>query len=198
MSQKVVSSWGMSEFGSAILGDTRLTNRLVKLADSFANGPESSINQACGSWSEAKAAYRFFQNDNVKESEILDMHVSKTVERIENYNTVLVIQDTSYIKYTSHKKTTGLGVLFSNAHNAESKGLVMHTAFAVSTEGLVLGMLDQKIHARPEIPEELKALKEKSHRNAVRIEDKESIRWLDSLKKTVNATNKVTTQIVTV
>ena len=81
MCQKVVSNWGMSEFGDAELGDKRLTERLVRLADSFANTPESSINQACESWSEAKAAYRFFQNDNVKESKILNMHVIKTVDK---------------------------------------------------------------------------------------------------------------------
>ena len=53
----------------------------------FLNVPESSINQACGSWAEAKEAYRFFQNENVKESKILDLHISKTVERIKNHAT---------------------------------------------------------------------------------------------------------------
>lgn len=202
MCQKVVSNWGMSEFGDTELGDKRLTERLVKLADSFANAPESSINQACESWSEAKAAYRFFQNDNVKESKILNMHVIKTVERIKNHDTVLVIQDTSYITYTSHKKTTGLGIISRkagiNVKNIESKGLIMHTAFAVSSNGLALGLLDQKIHSRPPISEEIKVLKKSSHNNAVCIEDKESMRWLNTLKETVKATNLSTTQIVTV
>ena len=48
----------------------------------------------------------------------------------------------------------------------------MHTTLAVSTKGLPLGILDQKIYARPEISEEQKALKKKSHGNALCIEDK--------------------------
>lgn len=45
------SEWAKNEFG-----DKRLTDRLVKIADSLISLPESSINEACGSWSEAKAA----------------------------------------------------------------------------------------------------------------------------------------------
>ncbi len=40
----------------------------------------------------------------------MSAHIAKTVERIKN-DMVLVIQDTSYIKYTSHKKTIELRVL---------------------------------------------------------------------------------------
>ena len=133
MNKEVINSWGMDEFNNLALGDKRLTDRLIRVIDSLTNTPESTINQACGSWAETKAAYRFFQNENVKESEILSAHIAKTVERIKNNDTVLVIQDTSYIKYTSHKKTTGLGVLTRRgADRKETKGLVMHTAFVVS------------------------------------------------------------------
>ena len=76
MMQKTVtsSSWAKSEFGQANFNDTRLTNRLIKLADHFGNIPESPINQACGTWSEAKAAYRFLKNNCINESEILATH----------------------------------------------------------------------------------------------------------------------------
>ncbi len=75
------NEWAKNEFGDALLGDKRLTDRLVNIADSVIGLPESSINEACGSWSEAKAAYRFFQNENVKEVDILASHIDKTVER---------------------------------------------------------------------------------------------------------------------
>ena len=62
----------------------------------------------------------------------------------------------------------------------------MHTAFVVSLNGLLLGILDQNINARPISS---KKLKKSSHNNAtVPIEDKESIKWLNSLKATVNST----------
>ncbi|MCX6723240.1 MAG: IS4 family transposase, partial [Candidatus Staskawiczbacteria bacterium] len=109
------------------------------------------------------------------------------------------IQDTSYFTYSNHKKTTGLGIICTKVGtnvNKETKGLIMHTTLAVSTKGLPLGMLDQKIYARPEIPEEQKALKKKSHGNALCIEDKESIRWLESLKNANKAAEETT--VVTV
>lgn len=59
------SGWASKEFGEINLGDQRLKERLVRLSDSLASSPESPINQACGDWANTKAAYRFFQNENV-------------------------------------------------------------------------------------------------------------------------------------
>lgn len=186
------NEWAKNEFGNAVLGDKRLTERLVKIADSLTSLPESSINQACGSWSEAKAAYRFFQNENIKESDILASHIAKTVERVKDHKQIIVIQDTSFISYTSHKKTRGLASI-----SGKGKGTVMHTALAVSTEGLVLGILDQKIHARPTASEEIQNLKERDNHAAIHIADKESIKWLETLNKT-NDIDLPQTEVVTV
>ena len=57
--------WAADEFREVDLGDRRLDSRLVKLCDSFSESPESPINQACADRAETKAAYRFFQNENV-------------------------------------------------------------------------------------------------------------------------------------
>ncbi|WP_114517914.1 IS4 family transposase, partial [Wolbachia endosymbiont of Cylisticus convexus] len=189
----MASEWAKNEFGDATLGDKRLTDRLANIADSLANMPESSINQACESWSEAKWAYRFFQNENVKESDILASHTTKTVERIKAHKKILVIQDTSCISYTGHKKTSGLGII----SRKRSKGVMLHTAFAVSTEGLALGILDQKIYSRPPVSEEAKELKERNRKRA-HIEDKESIKWLESLKKTDSIIDSTKTEAITV
>ena len=66
------TSWAAEEFADVSLGDKRLDARLVKLCDRFSNAPESPINQACADWAETKAAYRFFQNENVEAGEILE------------------------------------------------------------------------------------------------------------------------------
>ncbi len=71
-----ISNWAINEFGKIDFCDKRLSNRLLKLADSFVKSPESTINKACNNWSETKAEYRFFQNENVDESKILGSHVS--------------------------------------------------------------------------------------------------------------------------
>ena len=74
-------------------------------------------------------------------------------------------------------KTKGLGIISRtpgrNVKKIESKGLVMHTSFAVTTEGLPVGILDQKIFARKPDSIELRAKKKRTHNVNVSIEEKE-------------------------
>ena len=146
-----------NEFEKVDLGDKRLNQRLIKLCDSFSQAPESPINQACQDWNETKSAYRFFQNDNVDAGQIMAAHREKTALRAANHKTILAIQDTSYFIYTNHPKTKGLGeISMKKAKNREtiySRGLVMHTCFAITTQGTPLGLLDQKIFARESRPD---------------------------------------------
>lgn len=109
MSNKHEISWASEEFENADLGDKRLNRRLMKICDSFSESPENPISQACEDWAGSKAAYRFFKNDKVKESEISEAHYHKTIGRARKHKTILAIQDTSYIIYTKHPKTEGLG-----------------------------------------------------------------------------------------
>jgi hypothetical protein len=189
------SGWAMEEFSSVALGDRRLDQRLVKLCDNFSESPESSINHACADWAETKAAYRFFRNEHVDAHKIMEAHSKKTAERARKYERILAIQDTSYLVYTSHSKTTGLGKMSlkegKHVKKIYSKGLLMHSSLAVTTEGLPLGLLDQKIFAR-----ELNSEKSRKHKNVTPIEEKESCRWLESLGNSKRLMGD--TQIVTV
>ena len=144
--------WAAGEFEKVDLGDKRLDSRLIKLCDSFSKVPESPINQACADWAETKAAYRFFKNENVDVERIMSTHREKTSDRASDHRTVLAIQDTSYLVYTNHPKTKGLGKISlkkgKNIDKIYSRGLVMHTCFAVTTKGTPLGLFNQKIFAR--------------------------------------------------
>ncbi len=177
-----LDGWASSEFSDVDLGDKRLKDRLIKMCDRFSESPESPINQACEDWAETKAAYRFFKNECVDPAKILEAHASKTAERAKKEKVILAVQDTSYLIYTSHKKTTGLGRLSmkKGKHVAEinSNGLVMHSSLALTTEGLPLGLLHQKIFPRISRTPEQKKLQDKTP-----IEEKESFRWLESLKE---------------
>jgi hypothetical protein len=188
-------TWAKEELGSVDLGDKRRTTRLIKLCGQLAARPESSINHACGDWTETKAAYRFFQNDNVEVEDILAVHRAKTAERAEQHRTVLAIQDTSYLIYTNHRHTTGLGAISvkkgKRVEKIHSQGLVMHSCLAVTTEGVPLGLLDQQIFAREAVPAD-----PLRHRNVLPIEEKESYRWLASLKQAWQV--RGSTQLVTV
>ena len=191
------TSWAAEEFAQVSLGDKRLDARLIKLCDRFSDAPESSINQACADWAETKAAYRFFQNENVEVSQILAAHRGKTAQRAKKHKTILAVQDTSYLVYTSHPKTEGLGKMSlkkgKNVKKIYSNGLMVHTCLAVTTEGLPLGLLDQKIFSRK--LRSKKTGKDKPH-NDLPVEEKESYRWLEALENTQEVMGH--TDIVTV
>jgi len=196
MSNKKTDGWAADEFSQVALGDKRLNKRLVTLCDRFSDSPESPINQACEDWAETKAAYRFFKNESVDGDQIFDAHKTKTLERTKNHQVVLAVQDTSYFIYTNHPKTRGLGELSvkNGKHRKEiySYGLAMHACMALSTEGLPLGLLDLQITARESINKE----KGKAVRDHLPIEQKESYRWLETLR-TTNALMKGK-QVVTI
>ena len=191
--------WATNEFQDVNLGDKRLNKRLTKLCDRFADAPESPINQACDDFAETKAAYRFFQNDSVDVNEIIKTHSNKTARRADSHKTVLALQDTSYFVYTTHPKTTGLGkISMKNGRHVPkiySHGLIMHACLAVTTNGLPLGLLDQKIFARkPRLDDKLNKTKKACIK--LPVEKKESYRWIESLEATSNALTKA--QLVTV
>ena len=81
-------SWSRQEFACLDLGDTRLNDRLVGIADALAAQPMSPISTACGDWSAVKAAYRFFDNDKVSAEKVLDPHFQQTVERMRGHERV--------------------------------------------------------------------------------------------------------------
>ncbi len=189
------TGWASEEFADVDLGDKRLDARLMGMCDRFSEAPESSINQACEDWAETKAAYRFFMNKNVEAQEIMEAHRLKTAERAKEHKTVLAIQDTGCLVYTSHSKTEGLGRMSmkkgKNIEKIYSNGLMMHTCLGVTTDGLPVGLLDQRIFVR-----KLRTKKRRSLADVTPIEEKESYRWLQSLENTKEITGD--TQAVTV
>jgi len=182
-------SWAADEFDAVDLGDKRLDSRLVKLCDTFSEAPECPINQACEDWHETKAAYRFFRNGKVDVGRIMDAHRAKTAARAAGHETILAIQDTSYLTYTHHPKTEGLGELSlqkgKNKDKIYSRGLVMHSCLAVTDEGTPLGLLDQKIFARELWSDhERQSMGGKHIHDVLPVEEKESYRWIEALEAT--------------
>ena len=58
---------------------------------------------------------------------------------MKGYGLVLAVQDTTFLDYTRHTKTDGLGPIGTPQQNL--KGLVMHSTLAFSPEGMPLGWL---------------------------------------------------------
>ena len=174
------SSWAQQEFGPARLVDERLVKRLVKIADDFYKQPQASIPQASGDAGQAKATYRFFDNDDIKIDDLLAPHRQRTGERCADHQTVLMLNDTSYLEFTGHPATQGLGALSQK----ETLGMLIHPTLAATLEGTPLGLADLQIWTRPQ--EDFG----KSHRLKERaVAEKESQKWLNSYRATVGFQN---------
>ena len=173
------------EFSGIQLGDLRLDSRLIKTIKLMADQPTASINQSCGNWSQVKAAYRLFDNDRVDAEKILGAHGESAMARMINERIVLIIQDTSFLNYTEHFKTTGLGRIGCKnlkPTKEEARGLVVHTALAVTPAGTPIGVLDQNVWMRdPKAP----YTRRLRNRKRITVENKESNKWLLGLDRSL-------------
>lgn len=176
---KDAAKWCEDEFDDVELGDKRLDTRLVNTASKMAAQPMAPINQACEDWANTKASYRLFRNEAVTPEKILFPHQIQTRERMKSHPVVLAIQDTSFLNYTTHSKTTGLGPI--GTEEQDISGLIMHTTLVVTPEGMPLGVLTNEIWARSEDDEKLSEAERKNRP----IEEKESYKWLKALERTV-------------
>ena len=137
-------SWAQVEFHDLELGDARRTARLIRLVDDLSAQPTGSIPLACGGWPETKAAYRLLDNPAMEWREILEVHTTRTVERMVGQPVVLCLQDTTELDFTSRPGIAGLGRLSDEAQH----GLYVHPTLAVTPAGVALGVLDAWMWAR--------------------------------------------------
>jgi Transposase DNA-binding/Transposase Tn5 dimerisation domain len=167
------ADWAINEFASADLPDKRLHHRLHMIATAFAQKPTAPIPQSCANWTEAKAAYRFFENDAIEPAAIRQAHHRATLKRVCEHPIVLAVQDTTALNYSTHPCTEGLGPIGS--HSAKTIGLLMHSTLALSPTGQPLGFLHNAVRVRRE-PRGVAASR---HRR--KLKEKESYKWVESL-----------------
>jgi len=169
------TNWRENEFSGADFGDPRLTKRLIKIAKKLADNPQASIPQACETWMETKATYRFLDNDKVNEHNLQEPHQQATHDRAKGHVTVLAVQDTTQLDFTHHPATQGLGMLNDQAH----QGFFYHPTLLVTPEKVPLGIIDHQVWERPK-----EDFGKKHQRKQKPISEKESQKWLRSLEKT--------------
>ena len=177
--------WAEQEFGQAQLGDNRLTKRLVRLATQRASMPNATIPQSCQNMAGTRAAYRFYDNDQIQADQILEPHRKASIQRLRGQAVVLAVQDTTQIDLTNHPHMQGTGYLQDLHHT----GLLLHTTLWVTPQREPLGLLQQQAWVRD--PSEFG---KKHQRDKRQLAEKESKKWLTSLqavatiqKETVNS-----------
>jgi Transposase Tn5 dimerisation domain/Transposase DNA-binding len=176
----MLAPWVVEEMKGISLPDKRLNARARAVLDQLASRPTLSIPSACGGNAETTAAYRFFENERVTFSDVLQPHIDATLCRIEAQKLVIVAQDTTEIDLTRpNTQVVGTGPMDASSR----RGLFLHLLHAFTPDGTALGTL----HATPWTREEGAPSTSKlpSHKRvAIPIEQKESYRWVTTLEHT--------------
>ena len=178
------------EFADLDFHSVRLENRFVRTMETLYKQPGVSILEASKNKAEAKAIYRMLANENFDREKIIKVHHEATIRRMAGYGgTVLAVQDTTGINYNTHVKTKGIGYI-----GDKTLGLNIHSCLAVTTKGLVLGLLDQSGYSGSQ-PENETA----SHdaKNASTVDKKENALWLETLDRSM-ADIPETVKVITV
>jgi hypothetical protein len=166
--------WAEQEFGDCELGDPRRTQRLVKIVRDQAAQPSGSYSQAAGgNRYDLKGYYRFLNSgrEELNLESLLQTHRTQTIRRMKRESTVLVVQDTTELNFSTRSACEGLGQIGTNQTGAQSRGLDLHSCLAVGESGLPLGVL--RLYGYAPEPAQGKD----PHRP---IEQKESYRWLEA------------------
>ena len=147
------AQWAQTEFALAQLGDRRRTQRLVNMATNFAQTPSGTLPEVFPEWKEIKAAYRFLDHVEFGPEEIQGPHRQRTLAACRQPGEYLLIEDTTELDYSSHRRTEQLGPI----GNGRGWGMLLHSTLAVRVEGwdleqkpegLALGLLAQKSWVR--------------------------------------------------
>jgi hypothetical protein len=171
-------TWAEKEFGGAPLGDARLSQRLVTIADAKADDPGRAFcGVAQGDWAAVKGYYRLIDtpaDSAVTMAHILQPHRDRTVRRMQGQRTVLCVQDGSDLDYTGLAACAGLGEIGTNQTGAKSRGLHLHSTVAIAPNGLPLGVL----RAQGRAPAS-KAPEDTRPTFAIPIEEKKTFPWIE-------------------
>ena len=133
----------MQEFRTLELGDARLNKRAVLLAERLASKPTQSIPNACGTWTETIAAYRFLDNEAVTWEQVMQAHWQASAQRIGKHPVVLCLQDTTELDYNG-QQISGLGPLSYEAQ----RGMYLHPTYVVTPDREPLGVTNAWMWAR--------------------------------------------------
>jgi hypothetical protein len=167
----------MEETRAVDLKDARTNARLREVLTQLGQRPTASIPAACGGHAEMTAAYRLFDNEKVTFERILAPHTQSTRKRIAAQQTVLLVQDTTEIDLTRPtQQVQGAGPLDGD----KRQGLFLHPLHAFTPDGTPLGSVQATHWVREAGPSNAEL--SRAQRAAIPIEEKESHRWLRTLR----------------
>jgi hypothetical protein len=164
-------SLGQAIFGHAQLGDRRRTARLVETFNLVRRHPGGTLPDKLFTPADLRAFYRLCDADDVTHDAIIAAARQYTLTRIaEVQSPVLIVHDATELDYTS---LTSLADDLGQIGTGFNRGYLCHNVLAVAADtGEVLGLVDQILHHRDDVPEDETLIE---HRQR---ETRESLLWL--------------------
>lgn len=162
---------GQAIFGHARLGDKRRTARLVATFNRMQRHPGGTLPDKLSIPADLRAFYRLCDSEDVTQDAIIAAARQYTLMRIaDSSGPVLIVHDATELDYTS---LMSLADDLGQIGTGSNRGYICHNVLAVAADtGDVLGLVDQILHHRDEVPENetLTELRERQTR--------ESLLWL--------------------
>jgi hypothetical protein len=167
---------GQAIFGHAQLGDRRRTARLAETFNRMQRHPGGTLPDKLPTPADLRAFYRLCDADDVTHEAIIAAAGQHTLARIADCSEpVLILHDATELEYTS---LTSLADELGQIGTGSDLGYVCHNVLAIAADtGEVLGLADQILHCRDEVPEN-ETLPEHRQR-----ETRESLLWLRGTKR---------------
>lgn len=121
--------WAAQQWGSAQLGDRRLTRRAVTTGMGMVAHPDASLPRQMESPKALKGAYRLLNHPEVTLGTLTAEHCQQTRQAAGRMALVLMVEDTTELDYSAHPHTQGLGPVGNGGEHAQ--GLLVHTTLAI-------------------------------------------------------------------
>lgn len=169
-------TWAKKQWQTSQFGDARRNIRAISLAKSLLNRPNGSLPCQTENWANLKGAYRLLNSNQVSHSKLQKIHWKNTLEEAtRSEKTILLIQDTSELDYSSKKKTKDLGAI----GNHVGRGIMIHTCLAVEFDikpERILGLANQQTWIRnTDSLQKIETIKQRHSR------DNEGLLWKKAL-----------------
>lgn len=175
----------LGEFENVSLGDKRLDQRLLAIAQAMEKAPELSFVEQARDAGTLEATYRFLSNKRVTPEAIFEGHTTMTAQRAAAHDYVLVVHDTTEFRFGGTKERKGLG----RVNTAKRDGFLAHYSLCLSPQGEPLGSVDLYAWSR------LDAKKRSKAQGTLRDPHRESLRWEESARRASERLYGMTTPI---
>ena len=146
------ASLGRDIFGAAALGDRRRTARLVKSFDRMCAHPGGTLPDKLASPPDLRGFYHLCDGQDLTHEALLGPARAHTERQIEACpRDVLILHDATEFDYTT---LTSLAGDLGQIGKGNRRGYLCHNVLAVAADsGEVLGLIDQVLHRRDEVPD---------------------------------------------